>query len=410
MVGICSTILTPSNGFGQQQQQPLIGSILIEGHANVDEPLIQSMIALKVGNPYNPRDGATTIKQLYRLGLFEDIRIYVGMAANGLVVTVNVKEYPLLDRIEFNGNKKLKDDELDRLSGIFQGQALSPFRKKSVEDNLTQAYYEKGYLLVTIDIRVLVERNNAIMRVEIEEGEKVKLGEIFVENNTSVEEKLLQKAFREKSDTEEEHFWKEGDLRRERLLDQFEKIVQEYRKYGFRDAKVVEDTLWFSDDRKRMYLKIKINEGKKYYLGEVNFEGNTKFTSDQLSSLIKIDTGRPFNEEEYQESISTIYEAYGELGYLYATPVARETAVNDSTINLNFAVNEGEPAKVHRIDILGNTKTKEDRDQTLKRRRKAWDNGEPRGHGTHYLEGERNNWIWDKDRWKIQKEIKNKES
>ena len=93
MVGICSTILTPSNGFGQQQQQPWIGSILIEGHANVDEPLIQSMIALKVGNPYNPRDGATTIKQLYRLGLFEDIRIYVGMAANGLVVTVNVKEF-----------------------------------------------------------------------------------------------------------------------------------------------------------------------------------------------------------------------------------------------------------------------------------------------------------------------------
>ena len=204
------------------------------------------MIALKVGNPYNPRDGATTIKQLYRLGLFEDIRIYVGMAANGLVVTVNVKEYPLLDRIEFNGNKKLKDDELDRLSGIFQGQALSPFRKKSVEDNLTQAYYEKGYLLVTIDIRVLVERNNAIMRVEIEECEKVKLGEIFVENNTSVEEKLLQKAFREKSDTEEEHFWKEGDLRRERLLDQFEKIVQEYRKYGFRDAKVVEDDTLFA--------------------------------------------------------------------------------------------------------------------------------------------------------------------
>ena len=89
------------------------------------------------------------------------------------------------------------------------------------------------------------------------------MGEIFVENNTSVEEKLLQKAFREKSDTEEEHFWKEGDLRRERLLDQFEKLVQEYRKYGFRDAKVVEDTLWFSDERKRMYLKIKINEGKK---------------------------------------------------------------------------------------------------------------------------------------------------
>lgn len=355
---LASASVRPPKAYGQQQQ-PLIAEVRIEGHANVDEPLIRSMTVLKAGNLYNPRDGATTIKQLYRLGLFEDIRIYASGSATGLILTVNVKEYPLLDRLEFEGNKKIKDDELERISGIFQGQALSPFRRKSVLDNITQAYYEKGYLLATLSPRVLVERNNAVMRIEVDEGEKVKLGEVFVENNVSVPEKALQEAFRKKGDLEEEHFWKEGDLRRERLLDQFEKIVQEYRKHGFRDAEVVEDTLWFSEDRKRMYLKVLINEGKRYYLGDVAFEGNTKFTGEQLSSLIKIDAGKPFNEEEYQESVSTIYEAYGELGYLYATPIARESAANDSTIDLRFAVNEGEPAKVHRIDIVGNTKTKD---------------------------------------------------
>ncbi len=355
---LASASVHPPKVYGQQQQ-PLIAEVLIEGHANVDEPLIRSMTALKAGNLYNPRDGATTIKQLYRLGLFEDIRIYASGGATGLILTVNVKEYPLLDRLEFEGNEKIKDDELERISGIFQGQALSPFRRKSVLDNITQAYYEKGYLLATLNPRVLVERNNAIMRVEVDEGEKVKLGEVFIENNVSVPEKQLQEAFRKKADLEEEHFWKEGDLRRERLLDQFEKIVQEYRKHGFRDAEVVEDTLWFSADKKRMYLKVGINEGKRYYLGDVAFEGNTKFTNEQLTSLIKIDAGNPFNEEEYQESVSTIYEAYGELGYLYATPIARESAANDSTIDLQFAVNEGEPAKVHRIDIVGNTKTKD---------------------------------------------------
>lgn len=355
---LASASVSPQKVFGQQQQ-PLIAEVRIEGHANVDEPLIRSMTVLKAGNPYNPRDGATTIKQLYRLGLFEDIRIYVSGGATGLIVTVNVKEYPLLDRLEFEGNDKIKDDELERISGIFQGQALSPFRRKSVLDNITGAYYEKGYLLATLNPRVLVERNNAILRIEIDEGEKVGLGEIFIENNVSVPEKELQKAFRKKADTEEEHFWKEGDLRRERLLDQFEKIVQEYRKHGFRDAEVVSDTLWFSEDRKRMYIKVDVKEGRRYYLGDVAFEGNTKFTGEQLTSLIKIDAGQPFNEEEYQESVSTIYEAYGELGYLYATPIARESAANDSTIDLRFAVNEGEPAKVHRINIVGNTKTKD---------------------------------------------------
>ncbi len=358
-VAICLTApLGLTEAYGQQQQ-PLIADVVIEGHANVDEPLIRSMVTLKAGNLYSPRDGATTIKQLYRLGLFEDIRIYASRGAAGLIITVNVKEYPLLDRLEFEGNKKIKDDELERLSGIFQGQALSPFRRKSVLDNLTQAYYEKGYLLATLTPRVLVERNNAIMRIEIDEGEKVKLGEVFIENNVSVAERALQEAFRKKTDTEEDHFWKEGDLRRDRLLDQFQKIVAEYRKHGFRDTEVTEDTLWFSEDRKRMYLKVKVKEGRKYYLGDVAFEGNTKFTNEQLSSLIKIDAGKPFNEEEYQESVSTIYEAYGELGYLYATPIARESAANDSTVDLRFAVNEGEPARVHRIDIVGNTKTKD---------------------------------------------------
>ncbi len=358
----CGLLTAASGGLSEvygQQQQPLIADVVIEGHANVDEPLIRSMTALKAGNIYNPRDGATTIKQLYRLGLFEDIRIYASMGAVGLIVTVNVKEYPLLDRIEFEGNNKIKDDELERITGIFQGQALSPFRRKSVEDNITQAYYEKGYLLVKLNPRVLVERNNAIMRIEIDEGDKVKLGEVFVENNVSVPEKQLQEAFRKKSDTEEDHFWKEGDLRRERLLDQFQKIIAEFRKHGFRDAEVVGDTLWFSEDRKRMYLKVNVKEGKRYYLGDVAFEGNTKFTNEQLTRLIKIDAGRPFNEEEYQESVSTIYEAYGELGYLYATPIARESAANDTTIDLHFEVDEGDPARVHRIDIVGNTKTKD---------------------------------------------------
>ena len=79
---LASASVHPPKVYGQQQQ-PLIAEVLIEGHANVDEPLIRSMTALKAGNLYNPRDGATTIKQLYRLGLFEDIRIYASGGATG---------------------------------------------------------------------------------------------------------------------------------------------------------------------------------------------------------------------------------------------------------------------------------------------------------------------------------------
>jgi len=346
---------TPAKG----QQPPIILDVVIEGHANVDEPLIRSMTIFKKGNTYNPRDGATTIKQLYRLGLFEDVRVYGQPLGNAITIVINVKEYPLLERIEFNGNKKIKDKELKRISGIYQGQAVSRFRRKGVEDRIIKAYNKKGYLLAQANMRVLVERNNAIIEMTINEGKKVELGEVFIENNTAVPDKKLQKAFKKKDRTEEEHFWKEGDLRPARLMDQFEKIAVEYRKYGYRDARIVGDTLWFSEDKERMYLKIKVDEGRQYFLGKVAFDGNTKFTDEQLGSLIKINNGDPLDEEKYQEGVAKIYEAYGELGYLYATPIARETAINDSTIDLQFAVNEGEPANVHRVNINGNTKTKD---------------------------------------------------
>lgn len=356
ITGVLTAAFTlPAEG----QQPPLIIDVVIEGNANVDEPLIESLSTLKKGNVYNPRDVAATIKQLYRLGLFEDVRVYGQLRGNGITVTINVKEYPLLERMEFNGNDKIKDKELERISGIFQGQAVSPFRRKSVEDRIIQAYNKKGHLLAKVNLRLLVERNNAIIVMDIDEGKKVDLGEVFVENNSSIPDKRLQKAFKKKAQTEEEHFWKEGDLRRDRLLDQFEKIAAEYRKFGYRDARVVDDTLWFSDNKEKMYLKVKVDEGRRYFLGDLAFEGNTKFTDEQLSSLIKINAGDPLDEEKYQEGISKIYEAYGELGYLYATPVAREIAVNDSIIDLQFAVNEGEPAKVHRVNIIGNTKTKD---------------------------------------------------
>lgn len=341
-------------------QQPIvILDAVIEGNANVDEPLIRSLTTFKKGNLYNPRDGATTIKQLYRLGLFEDVRVSGQLQGDAITVVINVKEYPLMDRIEFNGNKKIKDKELERTSGIYQGQAVSPFRRKSIEDRIIKSYNKKGYLLATAEMRTLVERNNAILIMDISEGKKVELGEVFIESNVAVSEKKLQKAFKKKGQLEEEHFWKEGDLRRDRLMDQFEKIAIEYRKSGYRDVRIVGDTLWFSEDKEKMYLKVKVDEGRQYFLGDIAFDGNTKFTNEQLSSLIKIDNGDPLDEEKYQEGVSKIYEAYGELGYLYATPVAREMAVDDSTIDLQFAVNEGEPAKVHRVNIIGNTKTKD---------------------------------------------------
>jgi outer membrane protein insertion porin family len=341
------------------QSTPPITDVLIDGNANVDDTLIRSVSTLKSGNLYNPRDVATSIKQLYRLGLFSDIKIYASEGpTGGVILTISVREYPLLDRIEFKGNDKVKSKDLERENFIFQGQAVSPFRVTLAKEKLLKLYREKGYLLADVDEGIFVTEGTAVLELTIAEGKKVKLGEIFVAGNRSVPDQALANAMKKKSDAEEELFWKEGDLRRERVLDTFEKATEEYRKYGFRSARVTSDSLWYSDDKSKMYMKIGVAEGEKSIMGTLAFEGNTVFTDDQLHSIFALKEGEVFNETKYGESLGKLYETYGELGYLYANPFPQEISRSDS-VDVTVSLNEGAPAKVHRINIVGNTKTKD---------------------------------------------------
>ena len=140
----------PFHAATAQQPNYLISDVLIEGNINVDEPLIRGQLTVKKGNRFNPQDVNASIKQLYQLGLFQDVRVFGRLQGSSVEVTVSVKEYPLLDHLEFKGNNKWKAKELEKTAEIYQGQAVSPFRRKRVVDRLTKEYNKNGYLMVKI--------------------------------------------------------------------------------------------------------------------------------------------------------------------------------------------------------------------------------------------------------------------
>lgn len=338
--------------------QYTISEVNISGARNVDESLIRSVAKLSAGNPFNSTHIADSIRQLYRLGLFSDVRVTGAFQGNQVALTIEVKEYPLLERIEFIGNEKIKDKTLEKEATIYQGQAVNHYRRQVNREKLLDFYRQKGYLLAEIEDRVLVTGNWAVLEIHIDEGKKVELGEIFAEGNDHLSDKQIQKAVKKKTATEEDYFWKEGDLSRERILDQLAKVEDLYRKHGFREARVVSDSMWFSDSKEKMYMKLVVEEGPRSYVGKIDFEGNTVFTDEQLNTQFLLKEGEVFNEERYKESIGKLYEAYGEEGYLYANPFPREIVRGD-TVDLLVSVVENEPAHVHRINIVGNTKTKD---------------------------------------------------
>ncbi|MBI4550910.1 MAG: outer membrane protein assembly factor BamA [Candidatus Latescibacteria bacterium] len=350
----------PARGQGTQAPAPdlTMTEVLVTGNRNADASLIRSVTRLKPGNKLTRNDVAESIRQLYRLGMFSDVRVLAARQDQGLVVTIAVKEYPLLDHVEITGNKRIGTKDLEREVTIFQGQAVSPYRRKMNRDKLLKLYKEKGYLLASITDQVEVSGNNATLKLAIDEGKKVKLGDIVIEGNQTLPDDKIKKALKKKGKDEKEVFWKTGDLRRERIQEALDKVITLYKKNGFRDAKVLADSIWFSESKEKMFWKIAVSEGRQWWLGTVTFEGNSFFTAEQLARQFTLKSGDVLNEEKYNESINKLFELYGEQGYLYATPYAKEQPQGD-TLNVAVIITEGEPARVHRINIAGNTKTKD---------------------------------------------------
>ena len=133
---IAGFIVSVHPSWVEAQSSPPILDVIITDNFNVDDTLIRSVSTIKKGNLYNPREVGVTIKQLYRLGLFSDIKVFGLAQEQGIVVTIAVREYPLLDRIEFKGNDKIKTKELERENFLFPGQAVSPYRVALAKEKL----------------------------------------------------------------------------------------------------------------------------------------------------------------------------------------------------------------------------------------------------------------------------------
>ena len=349
----------PLVSYGQRSLVKVLG-VTVEGQKTADPTIIQINSGLTSGKEITSDDIQKAIKNLWSLNIFSDVEVLLDKeVAGGVYLTIRVKEYPRLEKIELEGNKKLKKDDIDEELDFYKGQVLSAHQINKARRKLKKVYAEKGYLLaeITPETYDSEKEGKVILRLIIKEGNKVQVKKINFFENINFSDGKLRKQMKE---TKEDRWWRGADFDRKKFDEDLLKVIEFYRNEGFRDAEIVSDSVYFDSAKKDLFIDITVSEGDRYYIGDISWEGNEIYTNDRLESLLGFKSGDVYNLEKLQKAIiERLGTLYYDSGYIYSQINPKEVPVAKDTVNIHFVISEGEPVKINLVHVAGNTRTKE---------------------------------------------------
>ena len=231
------------------------------------------------------RRSGRAIRNLYKLGLFSDIKIFIEQVPGGAAVIIDLKAVPRLGTVAFRGNSAVKDKTLKRELGLIENQLIQAWEQKRAVNKLIALYRKKGYLLASVGVReTQVDADGQLPLIfEIDEGEKVNLKKNPLPRQCGTGREATPQADEE---TKQDGWWfGGGKFNEETYPDDCEKVLAFYRQNGYRDAAIISDSLSYGPNKKDMFLDITIEEGPIYRFGAVTWAGNEKINDAGFCTL-----------------------------------------------------------------------------------------------------------------------------
>lgn len=392
-----------------------IGNITVTGNNYFDQNLLLSIAGLNTGDEVSLPGGenfSRAINKLWDQKYFSDVAIYLtGLKGDAISVEVHVTERPRLSRYEFNGVKKGEKDDLTPKTGLVINRVITENVKRTSVDAIKKFYSDKGFRNVQVSVEEIKDTsasNSSILVYNVQRGSKVKIAEINFLNNTVSEDKLKSQMkgtkekshltlFPSKNKTRFDDSTKYGfnDYMKDwgflsfsktkQLLEPYvkikpfssakfdakkyeedkNKVIAYYNSLGYRDATIVQDDTVNAKDGLHLYLNV--DEGHKYYFGNIGFSNAAKYSDSLLTAILGIKKGDTYNRELLEKKLGInvspeggdISGLYMDDGYLFFRVDPVETAVYNDTIDYDIRVTEGPQATFKNIRISGNDRTKE---------------------------------------------------
>jgi outer membrane protein insertion porin family len=331
-----------------------ISEIEVVGALTVGSRQVLAWSGIEPGTPFSREAVSLGIRNLFETQKFSDVFIYQQDTAEGVKLIINLSEFPRIRTIRFQGNKKVKEKDLREAFPLHVGQFANPAVTRRELQPLRAVYYEKGYYNVAVhtDSTVVDANNMEDLVITVIEGKKVKVQTISFVGNTEMDEGDLRGAMEQGT----KGFLRSGTFKKQQFEEDRERIVTYCRNEGYLDAAVTDVEMNFREDKEKLDLVIHLDEGPRYFIGDIHWQGNTVFDDLVIADMIWLEKGNVFKEDEYLETLANLQQIYADRGYIYIT-VEPQRDIVDQIVNVDFTFIEGQPAKIHDIQISGNTKT-----------------------------------------------------
>jgi outer membrane protein insertion porin family len=374
LVAVGLGLVISSSLFAQRTQPQEVYKILgvsVEGNVLADPVAVIANSGLRVGDEITvPGDQiAQAIRKLWSLRIFSDIQIAVDQkVGQGVYLVLRVKELPRYERTDLAGNDGISTSDIEKKITLVRGQVFPPQESVRLKKEITKLYEEEGYLLADVRVTAVpvdTNKNRIVLKIDIDEGKDVSVDQIMFEGNKAFDESDLRGAMSETSQKSWWKFWSSANLHRKKYEEDKKLIVQFYRKNGFRDAQVLSDSIWYSQDRRDAYVLIHIYEGPQYRVRNIAWVGNSVYSDTVLSERLGFSNGDIYNAEKFEqnlrgnESQTDVASLYLDNGYLRLNMDPVETRVGKDSVDITITVYEMNQFKIGTVGIKGNTKTQE---------------------------------------------------
>ncbi len=343
----------------------VIKDIHVDGLQRTEPGTVFSYLPFRVGDSYSPEAGAAAIRALFATGLFKNVSIRTG----GDVVTIVVEERPVISEINFAGTKEFdKKNLVQALDGIGLSTA-HPYDQALVDSavrELKQQYLAKGYYAAKVATTVTpLSRNRVNLLFTVDEGAIAKIRAINIIGNKVYSESTLRGLFTLSTPGWLSWYTKSDQYSRAKLNADLETLRSYYVDRGYLDFAIESAQVALSPDKDSVYITVNIKEGPKYKVSGFKLDGNYLGLTDEFRALVKLKPGQVYSAQELADSVKAMVNKFGEYGYAFAR-VQPSPVVDHRRHLVSFTIDAdpGRRVYVRRIDIEGNTRT---RDEVIRR-------------------------------------------
>ena len=350
----------------------VVDSIKVSGLKSFNAQTVISYSGLRKGQKISvPGEQVSEIiNKLWGLELFSDINFYV-TKVNGekIDLEIEIEELPTLTDVKVNGLKKGKIETIIKDTELTAGKKLSESFLTNTKNYIENKYKKDGFLNTKVTLNTILDtvgKNTYKMVVNVDRGPRVKIDNINFEGNEIFKSSKLRSKLKNTKHKTSKRFWKKSKFVEKDFQEDLVGLVNFYKEEGYRDARVISDTLIKDEnDPNSITLNLEVEEGKKYYFGDIDFIGNTVYGDNIIQQILGLKKGDTYNGVLLKKRIADtskpdgndITNLYQNSGYLFSNINAVEVSAVNDTINFEIRITEGKPANFNKIYVEGNTKT-----------------------------------------------------